>query len=353
MLDLRPIVIDENNMVLGGNMRLKACIEAGLAEVPVMKANLSEEKKKEFIIKDNVGYGEWSWETLANDWGTTQIEEWGLDLPLGFDNLEAEEDDYQIPDEIETNIKQGDVFEIGQHRLVCGDATDREDVTLLMGFEKADMVFTDPPYGVNVKGGKGKGNTIEGDLTQTCIPFSFELAVVVATKPQARIYFCGGAQNISLYMKLFERYLSQMPRMLIWVKNGFVMRPNGYHNGYELLFYGYKAGGGGTKHWYSGRGEKQASDVWKISRDPSSSYVHPTQKPVELPSRAIINHSKSGGIIYEPFTGSGSTMVACEQLNRKCYGIELDPKYCQVIINRMINLVPEIEIKKNGKTVKY
>ena len=157
MLELRPIVIDENNMVLGGNMRLKACIEAGLTDVPVIHANnLSEEKKKEFIVKDNVGYGEWDWDDLANNWDAQELTDWGLDIPnFDVNNLEAEEDDFAVPDGgTETEIVLGDLFEIGEHRLLCGDSTDSDQVAKLMNGQKADISFTSPPYnaGTNVRG---------------------------------------------------------------------------------------------------------------------------------------------------------------------------------------------------------
>jgi len=152
MLELRPIVVDENNIVLGGNMCLKACKEAGLKEVYIVKTeNLTEEQKQEFIVKDNVGFGEWDWDILANEWDTDKLNEWGLDLPVDFsiaEELEAEEDDYEVPNEINTDIVLGDLFEIGEHRLLCGDSTDSDQVAKLMNGEKADMVFTDPPYGM-------------------------------------------------------------------------------------------------------------------------------------------------------------------------------------------------------------
>ena len=180
MLELRPIVIDENNMVLGGNMRLKACLEAGLTDVPVIHANnLSEEKKKEFIVKDNVGYGEWDWDDLANNWDALELTEWGLDIPnFDVNNLEAEEDDFAAPEGgIETDIVLGDLFEIGEHRLLCGDSTDSDQVAKLMNGQKANMVFTDPPYGMKLdadysgmkseifKGGIGgkKYDNVKGD----------------------------------------------------------------------------------------------------------------------------------------------------------------------------------------------
>ena len=150
MLNLRPIVVNDDMVVLGGNMRLKACKEAGLKEIPIIKASeLTEQQQKEFIVKDNVGYGEWDWNDLANNWDAEQLQDWGLDIP-GFDAevLEAEEDDFAVPDGgIETDLVLGDLFEIGEHRLLCGDSTDSDQVAKLMNGQKADMVFTDPPYG--------------------------------------------------------------------------------------------------------------------------------------------------------------------------------------------------------------
>jgi len=164
MLELRPIVIDENNIVLGGNMRLKACIEAGLTDVPVKQAKeLTEEQKKEFIVKDNVGYGEWDWDDLANNWDEQLLGEWGLDIP-NFDAnvLEAEEDDFAVPDGgTETDIVLGDLFEIGEHRLLCGDSTDSDQVAKLMNGQKANMSFTSPPYNA------GKSEALSGNTHTT------------------------------------------------------------------------------------------------------------------------------------------------------------------------------------------
>jgi len=152
MLSLRPIVVNDDMIVLGGNMRLKACKEAGLKEVPIIKASdLNEEQQKAFIIKDNVGYGEWDWDMLANEWNEEELVEWGLDIP-NFDIKDlgtTEEDDFDVPDGgIETDIVLGDLFEIGEHRLLCGDSTDSDAVAKLMDGKIADMVFTDPPYGM-------------------------------------------------------------------------------------------------------------------------------------------------------------------------------------------------------------
>ena len=335
MLEARPIVVNPDMIVLGGNMRLKACKAAGLTEAPVYIASWEEAKANAFIIKDNVGFGEWDWDILANEWDATELEEWGLDV---WQPDEEPTEGLTDPDEVpevpeEPKTKLGDLYILGEHRLLCGDSTKAEDVEKLMNGEKADMVFTDPPYGVNIQGGKNN-STIAGDLTQTAIPFSFDLAVSTATKESARLYFCGGEGNIGLYAKLFERFCRQLPRHLIWVKESFVMKPNGYHNQYEIIFHGYKAGGGGLNNWFGGRTEDEASDVWQLKRDNRSDYLHPTQKPTSLPARAIKNSAPAKGLVYEPFGGSGSTLIACQETGRKCYGMELDPKYCDVIVKR-------------------
>ena len=184
MLELRPIVIDENNIILGGNMRLKACIEAGLTDVPVKQAaDLTEEQKKEFIVKDNVGYGEWDWDDLANNWDEELLTEWGLDIPnFEPEVLEAEEDDFAVPDGgVETDIVLGDLFEIGEHRLLCGDSTDIEKVELLIKGEKCNLL-TDPPYGINANNqtlGIGKKEFYRGQDWDIEVPdFFYVLALV-------------------------------------------------------------------------------------------------------------------------------------------------------------------------------
>jgi hypothetical protein len=155
MLEKRPIVVDEDMVVLGGNMRLKACKSAGLFEVWVdIAEGWSQEQKDEFIIKDNVGFGEWDWDILANEWDVNLLDEWGLDLPPMFDDPEPEatEDDYEEPEQMQVDVVLGDLVEIGEHRLLCGDSADSDQVAKLMNGEKADMVFTDPPYNINFQG---------------------------------------------------------------------------------------------------------------------------------------------------------------------------------------------------------
>jgi 16S rRNA G966 N2-methylase RsmD len=335
MLELRPIVVDSEMVVLGGNMRLKACQAAGLAEVPIIVAeNLTHSQQQEFIIKDNVGFGEWDWDILANEWDAQDLQDWGLDLP--FDNtpvLEAEEDDYEAPSEIKTDVVLGDLIEIGNHRLLCGDSTDSDAVARLMDGQKADMVFTDPPYGVDVV---GSGGTIGGN-TKNAKAGNYS-KVIGDDKPYdpSHIFLF----DCFIFIWGANYFLDKLPsrgQWVVWDKN----RPEGttfsdcelaWTNGDGIAIKKYKCTWDGFHR--EGESEKR---------------VHPTQKPIKLCSDILNNLSKLNQIIVDLFLGSGSTMVAAHQLNRKCYGIELDPKYCQVIIDRMHKLDPSLEIKINGK----
>lgn len=346
----QPIVCDADGVIIIGHCRLLAAKKLGLKKVPVKTVdNLSEEQVKKLRALDNkLNESDWDFELLAEDISDLDFSGFDIDwgLPADVEETEIVEDEApEVDEEHEPICKLGDIWQLGNHRLMCGDSTDRATVERLMDGKKADMVFTDPPYGVNIRGGSKSNKSIAGDQTQVAIPFSFDLAVEVATKDDARFYFCGGELNLSLYEKLFDKYLRQLPRHIIWVKNGFTLKPNNYHNQYEIIYFGFKPKGGGADKWYSGRTEEEASDVWKIKRDAPSSYLHPTQKPIELSARAIRNSSPIGAIIYDPFGGSGSTLIACEQLDRVCYMAELDEHYCDVIIKRWENLTGEKAVK--------
>ena len=348
MLELRPIVVDSNMVVLGGNMRLKACIAAGLKEVPIIVADqLTDEQKGEFIIKDNVGFGEWDWDLLANEWDVESLTDWGLELP--FDNtpvLEAEEDDYEAPSEIKTDIVLGDLIEIGNHRLLCGDSTDSDAVARLMDGEKADMVFTDPPYNVSYEGKTKDALTIQNDK-MSIKDFSKFLSSVFSvlylnSKEGSPIYVFGPIED-GTFLNAFNESGFKLQSILIWLKNTIVLGRKDYHYKHEPILYGWKEGA--AHKWYGGR-DKQT--VFECNKPPRNG-EHPTMKPIELCEFYINNSTQNNNIIIDAFLGSGSTMVAAHQLNRKCYGMELDPKYCQVIIDRMHKLDPSLEIKINGK----
>ena len=334
MLEIRPVVVNADMIVLGGNMRLKACKEAGLKEVPVIFADdLTDEEQKQFIIKDNVGFGEWDWDMIANEWDAEQVEEWGLDIPEFSikEELEAEEDDYEMPDQVQTDIVLGDLFEIGEHRLLCGDSTCSDTVAKLMNGEKADMVFTDPPYGISHSGKGIKGNAREnnfgeilGDNDVTVAIDSFNLCYSLFT--DATLIFWGA-----------NYYSSCLPNgfgWIVWDKE----REGDTFSGAELAFVNKGVRVDVFRHkWH---GMIKASEM-------GEKRVHPTQKPVALVEWCFNNYS-AGNKVLDMFLGSGSTMVAAHQLKRKCYGMELDPKYCQVIVDRMKKLDPSLVIKKNG-----
>lgn len=352
MLELRPIVVDENNIVLGGNMRLKACKEAGLKEVFIVRAkNLTELQKDEFIVKDNVGFGEWDWDMLANEWDVEKIQDWGLDLPvdLSVTELEAEEDDFSVPEGgIETDIVLGDLFEIGEHRLLCGDSTCSDTVAKLMKGEKADMVFTDPPYGVDYQGGAlSKRTKLDNDQKKTNIYSEVLPNLILFTVDKAPMYIWHAAGYADMAAHLWDNDL-EIRTQIIWNKNmaQFGALSAQYKQKHEPCFYCFKKGN--APYWY---GPTNEVTVWDVSRE-SKNEFHPTQKPIELPSRALNNSSKLGDNILDLFLGSGSTMVASHQLKRKCYGMELDPKYCQVIIDRMKKLDPSLVIKRNGEIIR-
>lgn len=347
MLDLRELLVyphGDKYVIIGGNMRYEACKKIGYKEVPckVLPEHTSAEALRAYVVKDNGGYGEWDFDMLANEWDTNLLDIAGIELPeiKMPSEPEPQEDGFDKTKEVETRCKLHDVWLLGEHRLMCGDSTNSEDVKKLMGGVLADMVFTDPPYGVNVKGGKNN-TTIAGDLTQVAIPFSFEQAIKF-TREKAHFYFCGGELNISLYYKLFEKFLQQMPKILLWVKNNFVIKHNLFHNQYEIIFFGYKKGGGNV--WNCGRTMDEASDVWSVKKDATNSYVHPTQKPIELVSKALRISSKENEVVLDLFGGSGSTLIACEQLNRKCYTMELDAHYCDVILARWENITGKTAI---------
>lgn len=343
MLAIRPIVVNSDMVVLGGNMRLKACKEAGLKEVPIIIAdNLTEEQQREFLIKDNVSGGEWDWQMLANDWDTEQLNDWGLDIP-NFEPdqvLEAVEDDYEIPDEIQTDIVLGDLFEIGEHRLLCGDATDSDSANMLMANQKADMIFTDPPYGVDYK---GINNDDRGGL-KDLLSGAFS-NYKLNTKSGGSVYCCHSDKCSDIFNEVF-RSVCHFSCQIIWVKDALVMSRGDYHSKHEPIFYGWIEGG---SHKFEG--DRSQTTVWEFER-PKKSEGHTTMKPVGLVAKAIQNSSKSEDVVIDFFMGGGSTMVAAHQLNRKCYGMELDPKYCQVIVDRMLKLDPSLTIKRNGETMK-
>jgi DNA modification methylase len=328
MAEVRPVVVNTDMVVLGGNMRLKAMREAGWKDVPIQVVDWDEDKQRQFIIKDNVSGGEWDWDMLANEWDTEELQEWGLDLP-DFDNakeLEAEQDDYEMPDELQTDIVLGDLFEIGPHRLLCGDSTDSDAVAKLMDGQKADMVFTDPPYGIG-----------------------FEYNSHKDTKGDEYLKFCD---------EWFDNL--QLVSNFIFISTGWAYQKYWWNKDPKDCFYWLsknKRTGGSISHFRKieplfiwGKPKNKYNfdffeQVTEIIEELKGKHTCP--KPVSLISD-ILKAVNERDLICDIFLGSGTTMVAAHQLNRKCYGMELDPKYCQVIVDRMLKLDPTLEVKRNG-----
>ena len=354
MLEKRPIVVDEDMVVLGGNMRLKACIAAGLNEVWIDTAEAwTEEQKKEFIVKDNLGFGEWDWDILANEWDIQKLDDWGMDLPPMFDDPEPEavEDDYTEPDNINVDVVLGDLIEIGEHRLLCGDSTDSDQVAKLMNGNLANMTFTDPPYlmdftgGIHADGSKSfnsKHGAIKNDKMSKKEGDDFldSINSIIKLFTKGAFYICFYRLKLGDYFESLKRTGLDVRCLITWNKGNHTLSNSDYMSKCEHIFYGWVE----EHNFYGGN---NGMDIWEIPRTQKNE-LHPTMKPIQLCEKAINDASKINDIVLDLFLGSGSTMVASEQLNRKCYGMELDPKYCQVIIDRMLKLNPNLEVKING-----
>jgi DNA modification methylase len=351
MLELRPIVVNSEMMILGGNMRFAACKEAGLKEVPVVVAdNLTAEQQKEFIIKDNVSGGEWDWEVLSNEWDAVDLDAWGLDVPVTIvdEALTAEEDDYIEPGTIDTDIVLGDLIEIGEHRLLCGDSTSVDAIEKLMNGEKADMVFTDPPYLIETKGG------FKGDIGKALQKQCKEIEFISGFNPDGFLNLVGivfETKKMNAYVfcnkDLLPKYLNWAVEsnysfnVLIWKKPGAIPVGGSHYPDIEYLLLFRK-----NAIWNNNLEGVTYSRCLEFGREKG---LHPTMKPIDLISNEMKISSNAGSVVFDFFLGSGSTMVASHQLNRKCYGMELAPKYCQVIVDRMRKLDPALVVKRNGE----
>lgn len=364
---VEPLVINSKRQVIGGNQRLKALRELGIEEVDCILVDLPIEKEKALNLALNKITGEWDIELLKNfiiDIDNTLLE------MVGFDSKEIEvlteveeytEGEDEVPDvEEKAFTQEGDLWLLGRHRLLCGDATKKEDVEKLMNGEKADMVFTDPPYNVNYTGGppgewgrkvwkKIKGDKMN-DKDYSEFIASFLVNCIKYTKSQAPFYMCFGDKNIHIVRKVWDDAGLYLSSTIIWYKiNHFVATGSDYQKAYEPILYGWKRG---ERHYWCG--DRTQTDVWEVARNMVNKY-HPTQKPIELIVRAIKNSSKGENMIYDPFCGSGSTFIACEKTGRTCYGMEIDPHYCDVIVKRYINFThrEDVTLIRNDKELSY
>lgn len=401
--DLSGLIFNRDGMVISAHQRVRhykrnggklvlseqykqpakdGTIARGHIEMPdgtryiVRQVDWDKEKAERAMVVANGAFGEWDTDILLDHFEFDIDELLAFGVPeTVFVNIKKDkpretfEDDYEIPEVIYTDIKKGDLFEIGQHRLLCGDSTEPDDVEKLMNGQKAGLIFTDPPYGVSFTGAANptakvwqmiKNDALRGDGLTQFLTLAFHNGMQHSNTNVACYVFYASKTHIE-----FETALSaagwEVNQQLVWVK-GMVMARADYHWAHEPILYCRKAGQ--KKPWYGDRthttvmGYKKSdltqmrkedliqivknlqdtSSVWDIAKDAVTTYKHPTQKPVRLPGRAMGNSSQEGDIVLDLFGGSGTTMVAAEQLARKAYMMELDPKFCQVIVERMAEL---------------
>ena len=386
MLDLRPIVVDNAMVALGGNMRyraLSAIADMSMDELkdrlsgirdfqkktqaeqdnlveywlrwkdkptaPVIKASkLTDAEQREFIIKDNVGFGEWDMDALANEWDNADLVDWGVDVwqeEAGKASRSVEDDSFNEDEDIvEARCKLDDVWEMGSHRLICGDSTKKTVLDELMRGDMADMYLTDPPpYNVDYTGKTKNAMKIENDSMDDTAFRSFLtdcfIAANLSMSPGAPFYIWHAdseGYNFRFAVKACGWLLKQC---LIWNKSSMTIGRQDYQWKHEPCLYGWKPGA--AHHWYAGRSEVTVLDFDRPNRNGE----HPTMKPIGLFSYLINNSSKVGDVVLDSFGGSGTTLIACEQLGRKCRMIELNPHYCDVIISRWEKLTGNKAVK--------
>jgi DNA modification methylase len=357
-----PILAGSDGIVIAGHARLLAARKLGMTEVPVIILDhLTETQRRALVLADNrlaLNAG-WDEEMLRVE--LESLEEDGFDLDLvGFTDEEIEEllrdpeeahdgltDDDAIPEEPERAVTApGDVWLMGDHRLLCGDATQMTAVEKVMAGGLADMAWTDPPYNVDYEGKTQKKLKIGNDaLGKRFYEFLREACVNVLAVTKGAIYICMSSSELHTLHEAFTDAGGYWSTFLIWAKHHFTLGRSDYQRQYEPILYGWRKG---TDHFWCGA--RDQGDVWFIKR-PAASEEHPTMKPVELVERAIRNSSKTRDTILDPFAGSGTTLIACEKSGRQARLIELEPRYCDVIIRRWQSFTGrEAKLESDGKT---
>lgn len=362
---LSPILVAEDNTILAGHGRLAAALKLGLKKVPCVKENhLTETQKRAYIIADNklsLNAG-WDNELLAVELSELEGADFNLDL-LGFDEAElssifdadkdVSEDDFDVEKELEEPCfsKTGDIWTLGKHRVICGDATKLETYKTLLENTKVNLVVTDPPYNVNYEGsaGKIKNDNMENDKFYQFLFNSF-VNMEQAMADDASIYvFHADTEGLN-FRKAFQDAGFYLSGCCIWKKPSLVLGRSPYQWQHEPCLYGWKKKG---KHkWYAGRKE---TSVWEFEK-PKKNADHPTMKPIALLAYPIKNSSMTNSLVLDPFAGSGSTLIACEQTGRICYAIELDEKYCDVIVKRYIEQIgndKSVKVLRGGKEYSF
>lgn len=362
---LSPILIAEDNTILAGHGRLAAARKLGLTKVPCVKeSHLTETQRRAYIIADNklsLNAG-WDEDILAIELSELQGADFDLDI-LGFDeselasifedDKEVEDDDFDVEEELNKPCfsKAGDIWTLGRHRLICGDSTKEETYKRLMDGNRANLVVTDPPYNVNYEGsaGKIKNDNMDSDKFYNFLLDAFSNMEKVMADDASIYVFHADTEGLN-FRKAFNDAGFYLSGCCIWKKPSLVLGRSPYQWQHEPCLYGWKKKG---KHqWYSGRKE---TTIWEFEK-PKKNADHPTMKPIALLAYPITNSSMSNTIILDPFGGSGSTLIACEQTDRSCYTIELDEKFCDVIVKRYIEQVgtdKDVSVLRDGKEYQY
>lgn len=365
---INPVIIDRDYNVIAGHGRIMASKEEGIDKVPCVFVDyLTDAQKKAYILADNrmALDADWDEELLKVEIESLQGADFDLNL-TGFDEAElmdifgddnqsrAKDDDFDLTAALEkaSFVEKGDVWTVGRHRLMCGDATSSEDVSTLMGNTKANLILTDPPYGVSFK--SSSGLTIQNDSMKNEEFYNF---LLVSFKCMAEHLENGGSAYVFHadteglnFRKAFIDAGFPLAGCCIWVKDSLVLGRSDYQWQHEPVLYGFMQNG---KHkWYS---DRKQTTIWNFDK-PKRNANHPTSKPLDLLSYPIGNSTQENGVVIDTFGGSGSTMMACEQMNRICYMMELDEKYASVILRRYVentNNAEGVFVERNGRKIPY
>jgi len=361
---VNPVLIDRDYGVIAGHGRIEAARAEGITEAPcVFVDHLTEAQKKAYILADNRMALDAGWDEEMLKIELSGLSDMGYDLELtGFDAAElsdffgaddAKEDDFDVDAELQkpTFSKAGDVWQLGRHTLICGDATKQETYDALLGDTKVNLVLTDPPYNVNYEGSAGK---IKNDNMAADKFYQFLLGAFICMEKSmtadASIYIFHADTEGLNFRRAFADAGFYLSGCCIWKKQSLVLGRSPYQWQHEPVLFGWKKTG---KHqWYTGRKE---TTVWEFDK-PKKNGDHPTMKPIPLLAYAIGNSTQTNALVLDPFGGSGSTLIACEQTGRVCYTAELDEKFCDVIVNRYIEQVgtnENVSVFRDGQTLKY
>lgn len=343
MTELRPIVVDENNVILGGNMRYRAMKQLGYEQTEVVKVSgLTDEQKREFIIKDNVPFGDWDWEELANGWDATELNEWGIDITTELEVDESLVADVETPGLTErAESRRGEIYQLGRHRLMCGDATNPQDVADLMNGETADIAFSSPPYNAGntptelAMGNKSKYKNDDDSKSQEDYR-RFLDGYLQNCFDNARFTFMNIqslSNNKRALIEVMGDNINKFADTIIWdkVHTQPAMAENVLNSRFEFI---HVFSGSATRAIGTSKFRGTVDNVVQIAQQHNNEFakIHNATFPLELATWVIKNFAKDS--VMDSFGGTGTTLIACEQLGRKCFMMELDPTYCDVIRKR-------------------